>query len=374
MPKGLRFPAYMTLSWLLLAQLLYLSCKSIIIKKPSILPNDNSLPEEKNIAILPSDIKSVNNQIQLEQDQIPNKLDRSLYIAKRKKKRPFFIPKEMSYKDKRDIKGFLGNIRTKRALHAYLKSKNTKIKFGKKDKFAKFKFHVGDFNNVYNITHHLYQEEKIKTDYDKISARLNKIAHNYDIFGIDSREDKFVRHWGVVRPKIGNPSRKFISKQVDSKTWVYKKPYTVRQRLKNENIPDINKTLRQMYAKIIAKRKAMKKKKPKIRRRRKPRRTRRRRKRRRKKRRKKRRRKRRRRKKKRSLLEVQIERDLLQKNTDADSLINSNKKLSDNTIIPNILNTGIGIKDNSIKNEPQNKTEMIQTPGQVIDKQKKQLI
>jgi hypothetical protein len=198
-------------------------------------------------------------------DEVENKLSRKLYIAKRKYKRKMIIPNEIGEKDKRDMQGFMKNLKTKRALKAYQKnpmrgvtrlSKREKRKRKLKKRYAKnlkYQFHVGALNNVYNMTSNVFPIKNHLQKYDDIAQAYSILAHNYDMFGQKSKEDKFKKQflYGVEKQRLGDQPPKFISNQVGSSTSeIFLKPLLNRPRLKNENIPDEKKTLKQMEAKV----------------------------------------------------------------------------------------------------------------------------
>jgi hypothetical protein len=194
-----------------------------------------------------------------------DKLSRRLYIVKRKYKRKLIVPNEISSKDKRDINGFMKNLKTKRALKAYQKnplrgvkkmSKREKLRRRLKKNYAKnlkYEFHSGAFNNVYNMTSNVFPIKNHLQKYDDIAQAYSILAHNFDMVGQTSKEDKFKKEYlyGVERQKLGEQPPKFLSRQVaKSTTEIFLKPLSNRKRLVNENVPDEKKTLKQMEAKV----------------------------------------------------------------------------------------------------------------------------
>ena len=164
----------------------------------------------------------------------------------------------------------MSNLKTKRALKSYIKnpgrgvkllSKREKLKRKRKKNYAKNlnkEFHVGAFNNVYNMTSNIFPIKNHLQKYDDIAKTYSIIAHNFDMYGQDSTEDVFKKQhrYGVEKQRLGFPTKKFISRKVASgETQIFLKPIVKRKRLKNENVPDAKKTMKQMEKKIIERKK-----------------------------------------------------------------------------------------------------------------------
>lgn len=171
---------------------------------------------------------------------IDNDKKRELYIVRRKKRRKIPIPKGISKKDGKSLKKMEKNRKLRKVLKVFIKRKEEKYKLPKKDKFKKHKFSLGDFNNMYNTTNHLFPEKLVKTNYNAIASQLEKVSHNYDIKGATSREDNFYRKWGVQKHKIGDKKKAFLSTEVGKKSFLYLNGLKKRKFLKNENIPSKN--------------------------------------------------------------------------------------------------------------------------------------
>lgn len=235
-------------------------------QKTEPLDNNNQSLEIKTSATPKKEESNVQgNSVALKQKE-ENKLSRKLYIAKRKYKRKMVIPGELGSKDKRDLKGFLRNRKSKKALKAYKKNpatglkrlsrtQNLKKKLKKNlGKLDKYQYNMGALNNVYNMTANVFPISNHLQKYDDIAETYKIIAHNYELFGSKNKEDQFQKDflYGTVKPKIGNTPDHFINTRLrgnDTKMY-FPKPMYSRTRLKNENVPDEKKTLAQMEAKI----------------------------------------------------------------------------------------------------------------------------
>lgn len=180
--------------------------------------------------------------------------DRNLYVVRRKKIRPFIYPKEVNLSDKLELEKIFKNRTTRNILKREIKHRaDAKFRLRKrkpKKFFPKLKFHVGALNNVFNMTAHVYPEINKKGKYDKIANHLGRVARNYDTYGVTTNEQKFLKDfkkYGLVKPKQGWPSRKFLNSLQSETDFVLYDPIGTLPPLRPKFKPNKKKLLKEMY-------------------------------------------------------------------------------------------------------------------------------